>query len=250
MRAKIILLVILGCILVTAAVLITALMFEGEPTYDCTKSHDGEWVVLLHGIMRGPASMEKLENALLACGYRVLNFGYPSTKESIMDSADLLGREMAKLPQGATIHFVTHSMGAIVVRYYLAHYRAITPARFVMIAPPNRGSSFAGRLMQLPGFRWLFGRAGGEVAQAPRSLVSTLPAPRCEFGVIAGGLGNSTGLNPLIDGDDDGTISVEETRLEGMKDFIQVKGQHSLLLLNRRVIDNVLAFLETGGFLH
>jgi pimeloyl-ACP methyl ester carboxylesterase len=247
-RGKTILIVAAACLISAAAGV--WIMMSGESTYKCQKAGDNEWVVLLHGLLRNPGSMEKIERALMACGYHVVNFGYPSTRESIMDSADRLNAEMKKLPPGATVHFVTHSMGAIVVRYYLANYQAIPPARFVMIAPPNRGSSLARGLLRFSLFRWIFGRAGEEVAQVPRSLVSSLPAPRCEFGVIAGGLGNTVGLNPLIDGDDDGTVTVEETRLEGMKDFVQVKGQHSLLLLQQRVVDNVLAFLQTGRFLH
>ena len=82
------------------------------------------------------------------------------------------------------------------------------------------------------------------------SLIEDLPVPRCEFGVIAGGLGNGTGLNPLIPGDDDMTVSVEETKLPGMKDFIQIRGQHSLLLLQQEVADNVISFLKDGVFLH
>ncbi len=246
-RGKIFLIIAAACVLAAGTGL--WIMLNGEAKYECRKAGDNEWVVLLHGILRGPGSMEKIERALQACGYRVVNFGYPSTRESIMDSADLLNEELRKLLPGATVHFVTHSMGAIVVRYYLAHYKAVTPARFVMIAPPNRGSSLARGLARFSLFRWIFGRAGMEVAQLPEALVSSLPAPRCEFGVIAGGLGNDAGLNPFIDGDDDGTVTVEETRLEGMKDFVQVKGQHSLLLLQQRVVDNVLAFLQTGGFL-
>lgn len=73
--------------------------------------------------------------------------------------------------------------------------------------------------------------------------------PQCEFGIIAGGLGDGEGYNPLIPGDDDMTVGVEETRLRGMKDFIRVKGQHSILLNDKNVIDNVVHFLDKGYFI-
>lgn len=211
---------------------------------------NGEWVVLLHGILRGPGSMEKIGNALRQRGYHVVNFGYPSTGGSIADSADLLSRAMTEVPASATVHFVTHSMGAVVVRYYLANYRGARAARFVMIAPPNRGSGLAKRLSSLPLYKRILGRAGTELGKVNSSLIENLPAPRCEFGVIAGGLGNGYGINPLIPGDDDMTVSVEETKLPGMKDFIRIRGQHSLLLLQQEVADNVISFLKDGVFLH
>jgi pimeloyl-ACP methyl ester carboxylesterase len=180
----------------------------------------------------------------------VINFGYPSTEESIEIIAALLNKEIASIPNGRkSVNFVTHSMGSIVVRYYLAHYRVKNLKRVVMIAPPNRGSIIVSYLKNWPPYRWFFGEAGQELTRAPESLPNILPAPPCEFGIITGGLGNSIGFNPLIPGDDDGTIGVDETRLPGAGDFIQIKGQHSTLLMQTSVIDNVAAFLESGKFL-
>ncbi len=229
---------------------LAVLVYKYMGKHSTVLQQNGEWVVLLHGIMRGPGSMDKIQKALEHRGYHVLNFGYPSTSGSIADSADLLSREIKKLPSDSKINFVTHSMGAIVVRYYLANYREAAASRFVMIAPPNRGSSLAKRLAGFPLFKRILGRAGVELAKTNSSLIENLPPLRCEFGVIAGGLGNGSGLNPLIPGDDDMTVSVEETKLPGMKDFIQIRGQHSLLLLQQEVADNVISFLEKGIFLH
>lgn len=214
-------------------------------------ARNGEWVILLHGIFRGPRSMAKIEKSLGERGYRVINFGYPSTRESIEDIAELLNLEVQKLPpESGRIHFVTHSLGGIVVRYYLAHYRCPNVGRVVMIAPPNRGSTLASYLGRWMPYRWVFGKAGQQVAGAPDSYPLLLPPPRAEFGVIAGGLGNEVGINPFIPGDNDGTVKVEETKLPGMKDFILLKGQHSTLLSQRAVAENVLAFLSEGNFLH
>lgn len=212
---------------------------------------DGEWVVLLHGIFRGPRSMAKIEKALVESGYRVLNFGYPSTRESIEDIAELLHQEVQRLPRGnGRVHFVTHSLGGIVVRYYLAHYSCPYAGRIVMIAPPNRGSTLASYLAKWMPYRWMFGKAGQQVAESPDSYPLLLPPPRAEFGVIAGGLGGEVGINPLIPGDNDGTVKVDETKLPGMKDFILIKGQHSTLLAQRPVAENVLFFLAEGTFKH
>jgi triacylglycerol lipase len=212
--------------------------------------HD-EWVILLHGIMRSPRSMSRIERVLTYRGYRVINFGYPSTEESIETIAALLNKEVVAIPdKRISVNFVSHSMGSIVVRYYLAHYPVKNLGRVVMIAPPNRGSIIVSYLKNWPPYRWFFGEAGQELTRAPESLPNILPAPPCEFGIIAGGVGNSFGLNPLIPGDDDGTVGVDETWLASASDFIQIKGQHSTLLLQTSVVDNVVTFLREGKFKH
>jgi triacylglycerol esterase/lipase EstA (alpha/beta hydrolase family) len=195
--------------------------------------------------------LNAIKRALEEKGFRVHNFGYPSTSESIEDIADMLNEDIRKLQdENRRIHFVTHSMGAIVLRYYLAHYRPKNPGRIVMIAPPNRGSIIAAYLKKWPPYRWFFGRAGQDLARASGSLTMQLPSPGVEFGIIAGGVGGSLGLNPAIPGDNDGTVGVEETKLDKMKDFILIKGQHSTLLHQHSVIRNVIAFILYGEFLH
>jgi len=208
-------------------------------------------VVLLHGLMRTNRSMNRVERALEQAGYRVSNFGYPSTSRPIIEIAGLLDKQVIELEgSGEPINFVTHSMGGIVLRYYLAHYRVKHLGRVVMIAPPNRGSIMAAYMKSWPPYRWFFGEAGQEIARGPESVTIDLPVPVCELGIIAGSIGNGKGLNPIIPGDDDGTVGVDETRVKGMTDFIIVRGQHSLLLLKKEVIRNVVHFLDTGRFIH
>jgi pimeloyl-ACP methyl ester carboxylesterase len=215
------------------------------------KTAGKEWVVLLHGMMRSSRSMNRIQRRLEESGYRVINIDYPSTEESIEDIADSIHDQIETIPPDrVSVHFVTHSMGSIVVRYYLAHYKVKNLGRIVMIAPPNRGSIVAAYLKQWAPYRRIFGRAGQEIARAPRSFPDTLPPPPCEFGVIAGGLGKKIGLNPVIPGDNDGTVGVEETRLPGMADFVLVRGQHSTLLLQKVVFQNVIEFLGKGQFIH
>ncbi len=209
-----------------------------------------EHVILLHGIIRSPRSMIRIQKALDREGYRVHNFGYRSTRDTIETVAGLLHVEVKKITgKGIRIHFVTHSLGSLVVRYYFNRYRIAKAGRIVMIAPPNRGSRLAMNLSRWKPYRHFFGHAGREVTGAPGTIPLVIPPPKREFGVIAGGLGFSIGINPFIAGDNDGTVGVEETKLPGMKDFVQVKGQHSLLLFQTRVIDNIIHFLKNGRFL-
>jgi len=210
------------------------------------------WVILLHGVMRSPASMAKIENALREKGFSTLNFAYSSRREPIKTVTKRLHRELAKIAERdvESVSFVTHSFGTIVARHYLAHHSVKKIGRFVMIAPPNKGSEWARILGRLSLYHWAMGVAGQKVQDVEKSIPKIMAPPPCEFGVIAGGTGTRIGINPMLRGDDDGTVTVDETKLEGMKDFVQVRGQHSLLLGQKKVIDNVIFFLEEGKFLH
>ncbi len=210
-----------------------------------------QMVVLIHGIMDRPLIMWKIQNRLVEEGYAVLNFDYASTKEG-MDTviADL---EQAVRPHVAvmdSIHFVTHSLGGLIIRAYLKYYSADNFGRLVMIAPPNKGSVLAERLEDFPVYLWLFGPAGQKLGNDADDYSRQYPPPQIPFAIIAGGLGNDQGFNPLIPGDDDGTVGVSETQLSAAADFILIAGLHTTLLWQTSVSDQIVSFLTRGQFTH
>ena len=117
-----------------------------------------------------------------------------------------------------------------------------------MIAPPNHGSIAATRLSDSTAFQVVFGESGRQLGDRWKELEKRLATPRVEFGIIAGGIGNNIGLNPLLPGDDDGRITVETTRLAGAADFRVVSSLHELIAHDPRVLDFTLRFLEEGHF--
>jgi pimeloyl-ACP methyl ester carboxylesterase len=206
-----------------------------------------EVVVLLHGIANIPLSMKYLENSLEKEGYQIHNLGYPSTDVPIEKAAARVREKVMALGGGKRIHFVGHSMGNLLIRIILADDLPGL-GRVVMIAPPNQGSFMAQRLEDLDIYRWIFGPAGQQLPANNRVFFENLPVPDCEFGIIAGGKGTESGYNPLLDGDDDGTVRVEETKLEGAADFIVVSNIHTLILFDPETVAQTIAFLKTGRF--
>jgi pimeloyl-ACP methyl ester carboxylesterase len=205
-------------------------------------------VFLMHGILNKSISMKRIELALEREGFEVVNLSYPSRRRTVEEHAAWLDQRVREKGRGE-LYFVGHSLGSIIIRYYLAVYNPPAAKRFLMIAPPNHGSMLADKVAKTPLYRLVWGRkAGGELRASSTDFWKNLPPPPVEFGILAGGLGNGKGLTPLIPGDDDGTLAVEEARLEGASDFAVLPYQHTAIILKKKTAEMAVRFLKTGRF--
>lgn len=210
-----------------------------------------ETVVLLHGLIRSPRSMQPMATALEDAGFAVRNIGYPSTDHVV---ETLTERTFAPLQAlldnpACRLHFVTHSMGGILLRQYLAQREAPGLGRVVMLSPPNQGSEVVDRLRENWFFKWMNGPAGQQLGTGADSLPLALPNARnYELGVITGDFSINLILSQLIPGPDDGKVSVERAKLEGMRDFLVVPYSHPVIMRRKPVIAQTLHFLKHGRF--
>lgn len=219
--------------------------------------HRGSVVVLLHGLGATRGTMEGLGTFLETEGkFEVVNVTYASTRAELSRHAASLAKVIDGLRDATEIHFVAHSLGNMVLRQYLTdpqrpgQPRPIDPRirRIVMLGPPNQGAQWGARFKDLLIFEPVVGKSAAQVSDLNVDLNKLLATPTVEFGIVAGAQGNGRGLNPLIGGDDDLIIGLEETKLAGARDFLTVPVVHRWLMDDAKVRECTVRFLQHGYF--
>lgn len=209
-------------------------------------------VVLLHGLARTSLSMALMQQALEDDGYVTANIDYPSREHEIAELAKIaVGEGLSSCRSHENlqrIHFVTHSLGGILVRQYLSTETVDELGRVVMLGPPNQGSQAVDDLEGVPGFDWINGPAGRQLGKGENSVPITLGPANFELGVIAGDRSIDPITSAVLDDPDDGKVSVADTRLEGMDDFIVVPHSHAFMMRMQAPIELTKKFLRTGSF--
>jgi len=208
-----------------------------------------EHVVLLHGLVRSPSSMEKMAQALKEEGYIVHNLAYPSTTTTVETlAAELRPRIMKRTESADKVHFITHSMGGILVR----EIQKTTPiekiGRVVMLAPPNQGSEVVDKIGDWWAFHKINGPAGQQLGTGLSDFIAQLGPVDFECGIIAGDRSINWINSMMIPGPDDGKVSLESAKIEGMRDYKVVHATHPMIMKKKAVIQDCLAFLKNGAF--
>ena len=209
-----------------------------------------DYVVLLHGLGRTRLSMAVPQLRLKSAGFDVINIHYPSRSRPIEQLAEAVQCELGRQIEDHSrrVHFLTHSLGGIVVRALLAgHELEANLGNVVMLAPPNQGSQLANRLGDSQLFHAVTGPAGQQIRAGPASVASRLGPVDYIVGVIAG----NRPINPLtrlLDSESDGKVTLEEARLEGMTDFLTVPRGHTFIMNDATVLDQAIHFFRNGKF--
>ncbi len=199
-------------------------------------------IILLQGMGRGRASLWLLDTRLQHAGYRTLNFPYSASRNSIDGLGEQLCAFIRENIKTGHYHLVAHSLGNVILR---AAFRFGYPpglGRIVMLAPPNEPADLARALQDNQIYQWFMGASGQQLAS--EAFYAQLPVPDVPFGIIAGDRGQSF----ILKQPNDGVITVENTKLEGMTDWVVVPQSHNFIMNSRVVADLCISFIETGAF--
>ncbi len=222
-----------------------------------SKPRKDETVVLLHGILKSRFDMALIAHHLENEGYDVINISYPSREMELEQLSDFVKKELELRPSFNTaskVHFVTHSMGGLITRYFLHKHRPDNLGRVVMLSPPNQGSDFADFMTETKALKGiydkLFGPAGAQLRTDHKHAIDK----KVDFPL--GIIGGNASINPLApwvlgnNGDHDGIVPIERMKIEGMTDMIILKTSHMLMVLSPEVRKQVSHFLEHEKFDH
>jgi len=206
-------------------------------------------VILIHGLGRSDASMTSIEAALQKDAYTVINTHYSAKGKSVsMLANEVIPRAITQCPKEQNIHFVTHSLGGILLREYLNQHELPQLKRVVMLGPPNTGSEIVdalnGSFLKKP----LQGEAVLQLGTDKSSKPNTLNNIDAQLGIIAGNRSINWVLSSIIPGEDDGKVSVNNTKLDEMDDHIVLPVTHTFMMQNKHVIQQIIAFLDNGYF--
>jgi len=195
--------------------------------------------------------MQPMAEALRNDGFMTANVDYPSQAGSVEVLAPMAvnaGLEECRRAGAQRIHFVTHSIGGILVRYVHKQTPIHDLGRVVMLAPPNQGSEVVDITRNWPTTDVFAGEAGMQLGTDENSIPAQLGPVDFELGVIAGTATINPFMSVMLPDADDGKVTVARTRVDGMDDFLVVGQSHRFIVRSSAVKRNTAAFLRNGSF--
>ena len=242
--------IVIVFIILILASYITRSVLRAKEYFSAIDNDNPETVVVLHGISKTNAITYLLAKRIAAAGFEVYNITYPSTKYTINDLVDILNDKLLELniDKKRKLNFVGHSMGGLLIRGYLNKYKPANLHRVVMIGTPNHGSELANYFKNWWIFKKKFGVAGEQLGIDQKGLDGLFGPVYYNLGIIAGKTSSNPIFSSIIVGEDDGLVSVESTKLEGMNDHIVLNFSHTMGLFYRDVANEVIEYLKTGSF--
>ena len=226
-------------------------IYKSQEYFEAINNKKPETVIVLHGISKDNKITYLLSKRLAESGFEVHNISYPYRNKTIQEISDFLHEKIIDLgiDKKEKLNFVGHSMGGLIIRNYIHKYKPENLNRVVMVATPNHGSELADKMKNWKIYDLKFGKASSmQLGTDQYNLDDAFGDVNYELGIIAG----KTWLNPIfsyiLPGKDDGIVSIESTKLNGMKEHDILNFPHTTGIMRKKVAKNVINFLKNGTF--
>lgn len=213
---------------------------------------DGDYLVVLHGWTTGYDNMRDACRFFQRAGYHVVSLRYPvrkATPATLINDHIRPGIAKHCTDPERQIHFLTHSLGGVLLREYLRTDRPDKLGKVVMLGAPNNGIELVDRLVDRRGFARFFGPTVVELRTGEDSWPRRLGKADFPLGII---MGNTRLRVPFtsrfLPGSDDGIVSAQSGQLEGMRQLIEVSAFHTALAVRPAILQRAEQFFRTGSF--
>ena len=207
----------------------------------------GDRVILVHGLLMSGHVFYPVGAHLARQGFLSILYDYPTRRACVEEHGAALcafiEKEMESMreSEAGKLHFVTHSMGGLLLRVAL---RQLSPGtrsaigRIVMITPPNKGSDVAEAVLRKLFFAEKIVKCLPDLSSVPHSFANTFPEPdeTFEIGIIAGS--------------HDRKVAVPSTHLAHERDHLILQSSHTAILFRKQTVHQTVHFLLHGTFEH
>jgi len=209
-----------------------------------------ETVVLLHGLGRGNMSMWLIASRLEDANFNVVRVGYSSLNETPDEILKNITKQIniCCSKKEEKVNLVGHSLGGLLIRAYLEKNKIKNLGRVVLMGTPNHGTELVDKYKDKCWMKWA-GPTALKLGTDSKSFPQSLKAPYYPVGIIAGVLLDGDEVYSILSDNNDGMVSVESTKLDGMSDFIKIETSHSAMRYNKEVASQTISFLRNGKFM-
>lgn len=196
---------------------------------------------MLHGIWNAKAWLALLAGRLRGEGFDVEVFGYPS----VLGGPDIaVPRLITRLRGSEPVAVLGHSLGGLIALEALRREPDLPVTQVVCLGTPLRGS---GAARGLAGHAWTAPALGRSAGLLQTGLDRW--EGKARVGMVAGNVPHGLGRYfARFEGESDGTVAVDETRLPGLADHCVVACSHSGLVFSADAARQAAHFLREGRF--
>jgi pimeloyl-ACP methyl ester carboxylesterase len=207
-------------------------------------------VLLVHGFFRNHKDMEVHKAYLMDLDYAVHVVNLPTTFKDLKTIYTRFKEQLLDIETSnySSIHLVGHSMGGLIIRYYLSQHKVPKLGRCVFIGTPNKGTRLADIGLKVPLMAQILKPIR---ALHTKALAIELPQnePIPEIGILAG-TNHRLITGCFLKKPNDGRVEAEATKLEGslMTDFLALDYVHTKIHKEKITAELVDHFLKFGKF--